>query len=82
MPRTHQPSRAVLRSVLTRHRDIKDANYTGVFYVGLGDRFDDERRLVREAASEFGSAQSVQRCPRCQTSRSASPYMRFGRIDP
>ena len=24
---------------------------TGVFYIGLGDRFDDERRLVRETVS-------------------------------
>ena len=53
MPRTHEPSQPALRSVLTRHRDLKDTNYTGVFYVGLGDQFDDERRLVREAASEF-----------------------------
>jgi asparagine synthetase B (glutamine-hydrolysing) len=34
---------------------MKHTNYTGVFYVGLGDQFDDERRLVREAASEFRS---------------------------
>lgn len=53
MPRTHQPSQAVLGSVLTRHAGLKDTN-TGVFYVGLGDRFDDERRLVR--ASELRPA--------------------------
>jgi len=52
MPRTHQPNQAGLGSVLTRHRDLKDANDAGVFYVGLGDRFDDDRRLVREATSE------------------------------
>ena len=26
-------------------------NYSGVFFVGLGDQFDDDRRLVREASS-------------------------------
>ena len=56
MPRTHQPSQAGLRSVLTRHKGLKDTNNTGVFYVGLGDRFDDERRFVRESASEFRPA--------------------------
>ena len=52
MPRTHQPSQAVLGSVLTRHRGPEDTSDAGVFYVGLGDRFDDDRRLVREATSE------------------------------
>jgi len=56
MPRTQQASQTVLRSVLTRHADPKDTNDTGVFYVGVGDRFDDDRRLVREAASEFRPA--------------------------
>ena len=56
MPRTHQPSQAVLGSVLTRHRGPEDTSDAGVFYVGLGDRFDDDRRLVREAASEFRPA--------------------------
>ena len=56
MPRTRQPSQAVLRSVVTRRADLKDTNNTGVFYVGLGDRFDDERRLVRELTSEFRPA--------------------------
>jgi hypothetical protein len=39
-------------TVLTRDRDLTDPNDTEVFYVGLGDRFDDDRRLVREAPSE------------------------------
>jgi len=56
MPRTHQPSQAVLGSVLTRHRGPEDTSDAGVFYVGLGDRFDDDRRLVREAASELRAA--------------------------
>jgi hypothetical protein len=55
-PRLHQPSQAVLRSVLTRHKALKDTNNTAVFYVGVGDRFDDERRLVRESTSEFRPA--------------------------
>jgi hypothetical protein len=49
MPRTNQARQAGLGSVLTRHADSKDTSYAGVFYVGLGDRFDDDRRLVREA---------------------------------
>ncbi len=56
MPRTHQPDQAVLGSVLTRHGGLKDTSDTGVFYVGLGDRFDDDRRLVREAAPELRPA--------------------------
>jgi hypothetical protein len=51
MFRTRQPGQAVSRSILTRHGDLKTGNYTGVFYVGLGDQFDDDRRLVRETAS-------------------------------
>jgi hypothetical protein len=35
-------------AVLVRHRRVKDSNLLGVLYVGLGDQFDDERRLVRE----------------------------------
>jgi hypothetical protein len=53
MPRTHRPIQAFLISVLTRRRGLQDTKITGVFYVGLGDRFDDERRFVRESASEF-----------------------------
>jgi hypothetical protein len=56
MPRTEQAGRAVLGSVLTRHGGPKDTNDTAVFYVGVGDRFDDDRRLVREAASELRPA--------------------------
>lgn len=39
--------------LLTRDRDLTDTGNTEVFYVGLGDRFDDDRRLVREASSEL-----------------------------
>ena len=51
MLRIHQVSQAIFGSVSTRHGDLKGRNYTGVFYIGLGDEFDDDRRLVREAAS-------------------------------
>lgn len=56
MVRTRQSSQLVFRSILTRHGDLKARNDTGVFYIGLGDQFDDDRRLVREAMSEFRPA--------------------------
>src|SRR5512138_3539902 len=56
LPRTHQASEGIAGSVLTRHADLQDPNSAGVFYVGLGDRFDDDRRLVREAASDLRPA--------------------------
>ena len=39
---------AVFRAVLVRRGRVKDSNLVGVLYIGLGDQFDDERRLVRE----------------------------------
>jgi len=36
----------------TPHEYLNVENLEGVFYVGLGDQFDDERRLVREATSK------------------------------
>jgi hypothetical protein len=30
---------------------MEDRNQLGVFYIGLGDQFDDDRRRVREVAS-------------------------------
>ena len=62
MFRTDQPRQAVFRSVLTRHTDLEDQNHSGVFFIGLGDQFDDDRRLVREAAS----------APRAQTHLAAT----------
>lgn len=38
---------AALRAVLLRHGHVRDGSLLGVLYVGLGDPFDDERRLVR-----------------------------------
>jgi hypothetical protein len=47
----HQPSGStILRSASARHRDLMDTNNTSIFYIGVGDQFDDERRLVREKA--------------------------------
>jgi hypothetical protein len=43
----------------TRHRDLKDRNYVGAFYIGLGDQFDDDRRLVRDAALPSGPAREA-----------------------
>jgi hypothetical protein len=62
MFRTDQPRQAVFRSVLTQHTDLEDQNHSGVFFIGLGDQFDDDRRLVREAAS----------APRAQTHLAAT----------
>jgi hypothetical protein len=33
----------------------KARSHAGMFYVGLGDQFDDDRRLVRETATESPS---------------------------
>jgi hypothetical protein len=62
MFRTDQPRQSVFRSVLARHTDLEDQNNSGVFFIGLGDQFDDDRRLVREATS----------APRAQTHLAAT----------
>jgi len=51
MPRTQQPNQVASRPVSTRPSDLENRDNTGVYYVGLGDRFDDDRRLVRAEAS-------------------------------
>jgi hypothetical protein len=53
MFRTHQPRQTVFRPDLTRHGDLTAASYAGAVYIGLGDQFDDDRRLVRETASRL-----------------------------
>jgi hypothetical protein len=55
MFRTQLLSQAV-RLILTPHRDLDDRIDAGAFYIGLGDQFDDDRRLVREAASALRPA--------------------------
>ena len=56
MFRTHQLSQVVLRSVLMRYGDLTAESYAGAVYIGLGDRFDDDRRFVRETASTLRPA--------------------------
>ena len=51
MFQTHQLSQIVLRSVLTQHGNLTAESSAGAVYIGLGDRFDDDRRLVRETTS-------------------------------
>jgi len=51
--RTYRPRHVILRSVSMHHRDAESQHYTGVFYVGLGDQFDDDRRLVRATESSL-----------------------------
>jgi hypothetical protein len=46
---TRQSNQSTLRPTLLRSKG--DTNVPHVFYIGLGDQFDDERRLVRETAS-------------------------------
>jgi hypothetical protein len=53
MLRIHQVSQAVFGSVSTRHGDLEAGNHTDVLYIGLGDQFDDDRRLVREARHKW-----------------------------
>lgn len=45
MFRTH-PLEAVSRLIFTARRDLEDRRDAGTFYIGLGDEFDDDRRLV------------------------------------
>ena len=51
MFRAHQLSQTIFRLILTPTRDLEDRIDAGVFYIGLGDQFDDDRRLVRETMS-------------------------------
>lgn len=43
-----QPNQSVFRLILTWTGDLKTGNNAGAFYVGVGDRFDDDRRFARE----------------------------------
>jgi len=51
MPLMHQLSQSAFRSILTRHGSLTTRHDTDTIYVGLGDQFDDDRRLVREATA-------------------------------
>ena len=48
MFRTHQSSQPAFRSILTRHENLKARTDTGVFYIGLGDQFDDGDLSARQ----------------------------------
>ena len=56
MVRPQPSSEAAFRSILTRHGDLKTGAHSGVFYIGIGDRFDDDRRLVRALTSALRTA--------------------------
>ena len=45
MFRTH-PLEAGVSLIFTQKRDLEDRRDAGTFYIGLGDEFDDDRRLV------------------------------------
>ena len=57
MFRTHLLSQAVFRLIFTPHRDLEDRTDVGAFYIGLGDQFDDDRRLVRAVDLVKGEAE-------------------------
>jgi len=57
--RVHASSGIAFRLFAARHTRLKADIVSSVFYIGLGDRIDDERRLVRESAS----ARSAQGTP-------------------
>jgi hypothetical protein len=56
MVRPHPSSEPASRSILTWHGDLNSGDDSGVFYIGLGDQFDDDRRLVREITSALRTA--------------------------
>jgi hypothetical protein len=41
------PLEAVFSLIFAPQRDLEDRRYAGTFYIGLGDEFDDDRRLVQ-----------------------------------
>jgi len=51
MFRTH-PLEAVFSLIFTARRDLEDRRDAGTFCIGLGDEFDDDRRLVRTGCRE------------------------------
>jgi hypothetical protein len=50
--------RIAMSSTQTRDRDPEDLS-TGVFYIGLGDQFDDDRRLVRVSGARSAGTSSI-----------------------
>ena len=68
MFRTH-PLEAVFSLIFTPQRDLEDRRDAGTFYIGLGDEFDDDRRLVHAhwsghiGRTEPGVGQNADRKP-------------------
>jgi hypothetical protein len=68
MFRTH-PLEAVFSLIFTQQRDLEDRRNAGTFYIGLGDEFDDDRRLVHAhwsghiSGTEPGVGQNADRKP-------------------
>jgi hypothetical protein len=68
MFRTH-PLEAVVSLIFTPQRDPEESRNAGTFYIGLGDEFDDDRRLVHAhwsghiSVTEPGVGQNVDRKP-------------------
>ena len=56
MVRPQPSSEAAFRSLSTRHGDLKTGADSDVFYIGIGDRFDDDRRLVPALTSALRTA--------------------------
>ena len=56
MFRTQLLSQAVFRSIFTPPRDLEERTDAGICYIGLGDQFDDDRRLVRPFESALRPA--------------------------
>src|SRR5262245_4803099 len=51
MFQTHRLSRVAFSLILKSRRDMEDRIDTGTLYIGVGDQFDDDRRIVRETVS-------------------------------
>jgi hypothetical protein len=69
MFRTHLLSQAVFRLICRPHKDL-EARIDGVtFYIGLGDQFDDDRRLVRALASQHSAQRNVPLRPAYRSDR-------------
>jgi hypothetical protein len=46
-------SQAVFRLAFTSRGDLENPTDVGTFYIGLGDQFDDDRRLVRQRSAQL-----------------------------
>ena len=51
MSKVYKLGQAIFGLVVARHAALPTSDCEGVFYIGLGDQFDDDRRLVREAVT-------------------------------